>query len=124
MRISSVSQLARRGAAAYFSIAWLFSLAACDSFEAGFITANGAPHGVTRSIDDAYAARDACLAKNVSAVARQGMSVNSSAHAVALTCSAETEKLIAVSKGDENGAAAIRADSELRARALVSRSQN
>jgi hypothetical protein len=63
-------------------------LAACVSFEVGSINAGGASSETMRIIDDAYAARDACLVRNASTMARRGTSVNSTAHAVALACSA------------------------------------
>jgi len=99
----------------------LLLLAACVSFEVGSINAGGASSETMRIIDDAYAARDACLVRNASAMARRDTSVDSTAHAVALACSAETERLISVSQGVKTSALTIREDSKLRARALVLR---
>jgi len=98
-------------------------LAGCASFEAGSINADQASSETMRMIDDAYAARDACLVRNASAMARRNISVNSTAHAVALACSAETQRLISVSKSVKTSAVTIREDSELRARAMVLRAQ-
>jgi hypothetical protein len=96
-------------------------LAACVSFEVGSINAGGASSETMRIIDDAYVARDACLVRNASTMARRGTNVNSTAHAVALACSAETERLISVSQSVKTSALTIREDSKLRARALVLR---
>ena len=94
-------------------------LAACVSFEVGSINAGGASNETMRIIEDAYAARDACLVRNASAMARRDTSVSSTAQAVALACSAETERLISVSKGVKTSAVTVREDSEIRARASV-----
>src|SRR5215471_5534644 len=97
----------------------LLLLAGCASFEAGSINADQASSETMRMVDDAYAARDACLVRNASAMARRDTSVSSTARAVALACSAETERLISVSKGIKTSAVAIRQDSELRASRLL-----
>ena len=102
----------------------LLLVAGCASFEAGSINAGRASSETMRTIDEAYAARDACLVRNASTMARRNISVNSTVHAVALACSAETQRLIWVSKGVKTSAVTIREDSELRARALVLRAQS
>ena len=75
----------------------------------------------TSKIDKSYAARDACLSRNAAADDISNSDPATLAHAVALACSAETEQLVmaANSDGDAKVAAAIRADSELRARGYV-----
>jgi len=96
-------------------------LAGCTSFQVGSVNADGASSDTMRIIDDAYAARDACLVRKAFARVRRDTSVSSTAHAVALACSAETERLISVSKGVRTSAGTIREDSELRARVSVLR---
>ena len=68
-------------------------------------------------IDKSYEARDACLARNAAADGTRGENPPTLAHAVALSCSAETDKLIVASNlsGDAKVAASIRQDSEFRA---------
>jgi hypothetical protein len=72
-------------------------------------------------IDDSYKARDACLAKNAAADGTMSLDASSVAQAVALACSAETDKLIAASdtSGDAKVANQIRQDSEFRALGFV-----
>jgi hypothetical protein len=72
-------------------------------------------------IDDAYAARDACLARNAAADESRIGDAGSLARSVAQACTTETEKLVEVSNrdGDPKVAAAIRQDSEFRARGYV-----
>lgn len=76
-------------------------------------------------INDAYAARDACLARNAAADGTMGANASTVAQAVALSCSAETEKLVDVSNrdGDPKVAIAIRRDSEFRARGFVAKAR-
>jgi hypothetical protein len=78
-------------------------------------------------IDDAYKARDACLAKNTSADGTLNLDAASVANAAALACNAETDRLIEVVNrdGDPRVAARIRRDSEFRAMgfALKARAQ-
>lgn len=103
----------------------LLLLAACDSYHAGFVNAGGASFATARSIDKAYAARDACLARNAATTGPVGSSATSRARTVALACAPETQRLIAVSNpGDSNAAAAIRDDSEFRAKGFVLRAQD
>src|SRR5262245_40022192 len=102
----------------------LLLLAGCARFEVGSINASGASSEIMSNIDETYAARDACLVRKASAMARRTASVNSTVRAVALACSAETQRLISVSKGVSTSAVSIREDSELRARALVLRAQS
>ena len=75
----------------------------------------------TSKIDKSYVARDACLARNAAADDISNSDTATLAHAVALACSAETEQLVMTANrdGDAKVAAAIRADSEFRARGYV-----
>jgi hypothetical protein len=75
----------------------------------------------TSKIDKSYAARDACLARNASADDISNSDPATLARAVALACSSETEKLVMAANrdGDAKVAAAIRADSEFRAKGYV-----
>jgi len=98
----------------------LLLLAACDGYRAGFLNAGGAATGTTRGIDEAYAARDACLARNAVERGLAGATVNARARSLALTCASQTDKLIAASSGDRASvAAAIREDTEFRAKGFV-----
>jgi predicted small secreted protein len=74
-----------------------------------------------QKIDKSYAARDACLARNAAADDISNSDPATLAHAVALACSAETEQLVMAAnrEGDAKVAAAIRADSEFRAKGYV-----
>ena len=73
------------------------------------------------SIDKSYEARDACLARNAAADGVGTEDPTTLAHAAALACSAETDKLIAASdlSGDNKVANQIRQDSEFRALGFV-----
>jgi len=73
----------------------------------------------TATIDKSYKARDACLARN--AAADDNSAPDSLAHAIALACLPETEQLVLAAnrEGDAKVAAAIRQDSEFRARGYV-----
>jgi hypothetical protein len=75
----------------------------------------------TSKIDKSYVARDACLARNAAADDISNSDPATLAHAVALACSAETEQLVTAANrdGDAKVAAAIRADSEFRAKGYV-----
>jgi hypothetical protein len=72
-------------------------------------------------IDKSYAARDACLARNAAADGTGSADPETLAHAVAMACTAETDKLIAASdfSGDSKVANAIRRDTEFRAMKYV-----
>ena len=73
------------------------------------------------NIDRSYEARDACLARNAAADGVGTEDPTMLAHAVALACSSETDKLIAASdlSGDAKVANRIRQDSEFRALGFV-----
>jgi hypothetical protein len=75
----------------------------------------------TANIEKAYEVRDACLVRNVAADDTGNSDPAAIAHAVAMACSPETEKLLAATNrdGDSKVAAAIRQDSEFRARGYV-----
>ena len=76
-------------------------------------------------IDKSYTARDACLARNAAADDMSKSDAATVAHAVALACTAETEKLVEVSNrdGDPRVASAIRRDTEFRAMGYVLRAR-
>lgn len=76
-------------------------------------------------INDAYAARDACLSKNATADGTMSADPTTVASAVALACSSETDKLIAVTNidGDPRVAERIRRDSEFRAMGMILKSR-
>lgn len=85
---------------------------ACDGFHAGHVSAGGAPAAMARGIDQAYAQRDACLARNAT----------ERAQALAFACARETDRLIFASgHGDAAIASAIRDDTEFRALGVVLR---
>ena len=75
----------------------------------------------TAHIEKAYKVRDACLVRNVAADDNGNADPAAIAHDVALACSPETEQLLATANrdGDAKVAAAIRQDSEFRARGYV-----
>lgn len=100
----------------------LLLVTACGGFHAGYVSAGGAPAATARSIDTAYAERDAGLARNATERALAGASAHARAQALALACAAETERLITASRrGDASVASAIRDDSEFRALGFVLR---
>ena len=75
----------------------------------------------TANIDKSYKARDACLARHAFAGQVGDSDHNTLARALALACSPETEQLVATANrdGDAKVAAAIRKDSEFRAKGYV-----
>ena len=91
-------------------------LSAC---EGSFVTVSDL--GRKTKIDKTYVARDACLARNAAADVTTEADASTIAHAVALACASETEKLIDASNrdGDAKVAEAIRENSEFRARGYV-----
>jgi hypothetical protein len=100
----------------------LLMLTACDGVHAGYVSAGGAPAATARGIDQAYAERDACLARNATERALAGASSHARAQALALACAAQTDRLItASSRGDAAVASAIRDDTEFRALGVVLR---
>lgn len=102
----------------------LVLVAACDSYRAGFVSAGGAPALTRRGIDEAYAARDACLARNAAERAFAAASARARAQALALACAEQTDRLItATSRGDAAIANAIRDDTEFRALGVVIRAR-
>jgi hypothetical protein len=106
-------------------VAVLLLVAACDGFHAGFVSAGGAPAVTRRGIDQAYAARDACLARNATERAVAGASVRVRAQTLALACAEHTDRLIiASSRGDAAIASAIRDDTEFRALGFVLRASD
>ena len=76
-------------------------------------------------INDSYTERDACLSRSATADGTMSADAATVARAVAMACSAETDKLIAVSNrdGDPRVAMKIREDSEFRAMGYVLRAR-
>ena len=91
-------------------------LAAC---EGSFVRAGDLGRRV--NIDRSYEARDACLARNAAADGTATTDPATLAHAVAMACSDETDRLITASdlSRDAKVAASIRQDSEFRAMKYV-----
>lgn len=81
--------------------------------------------GREANIDRLSEARDKCLSRNASADITTDSDTAMIARAVALACSAETEKLVAAVNrdGDRKVAAAIRQNSEFRATGYVLRAR-
>ena len=100
----------------YVVIFAMLLLAAC---EGSFVRAGDL--GRKANIEKSYEARDACLARNAAADGVGTEDPAMLAHAVALSCSTETDKLIAASdlSGDTKVANQIRKDSEFRALGFV-----
>lgn len=73
------------------------------------------------NVDRSYQARDACLAKNAAADGTSTADPATLAHAVAMVCAPETDKLIEAANrdGDAKIATSIRQDSEFRAMRYV-----
>jgi hypothetical protein len=92
-------------------------LAAC---EGSFIQVSDSWRKV--KIDKSYQARDNCLARNATADGAGSEDAATLAHAIALACASETERLVEASTsngGDAKVALAIRQDSEFRAMGFV-----
>jgi len=100
----------------YVLVLVVLLLAAC---EGSFVRSGDLGRKV--NIDKSYEARDACLARNAAADGTGSEDPTTLAHAVALACSPETDKLIAASdgSGDTKVANQIRKDSEFRALGFV-----
>ena len=100
----------------------LLLMTGCGGFHAGYVSAGGAPTATARGIDQAYAERDACLARNATERAFAGASIPARAQALALACAVQTDRLItASSHGDAAVASAIRDDTGFRALGYVLR---
>jgi hypothetical protein len=76
-------------------------------------------------INEAYKARDACLARSAATEAPGAIDPSAAAHAVAAACASETEKLVQISNrdGDSKVATNIRDNSEYRAMGYVMRTR-
>jgi hypothetical protein len=100
----------------YVLVLVVLLLAAC---EGSFVRSGDLGRKV--NIEKSYEARDACLARNAAADGVGSEDPTTLAHAAALACSAETDKLIAASdlSGDTKVANQIRQDSEFRALGFV-----
>ena len=96
------------------------AIAAC---EGSFFSVGDRWH--TPRIDDAYAARDVCLARAAAAEAPGAIDAAAVARAVAQACEPQTEKLVQMSNrdGDSKVAANIRDNSQFRAMGYVMRSR-
>ena len=72
-------------------------------------------------IRESYLAREKCLARNAAADGTSTFDATTLAHALAMACTAETEKLVAASNfdGDASVVTNIRQDSEFRAMKYV-----
>jgi hypothetical protein len=97
-------------------LVFLLLLGAC---EGGFVRAGDLGRKV--KTEKAYEARDTCLARNAAADGTGAADPNTLAHAVAMACATETQKLIEASNidGDAKIASNIRQDSEFRALGYV-----
>ena len=93
----------------------------CSPRRAREASCGPANRGRKVNIDRSYEARDACLARNAAADGTSREDPATLAHAAALSCSAETDKLIVASNlsSDAKVAASIRQDSEFRAMKYV-----
>jgi hypothetical protein len=100
-------------------IALVFQLLLLGACEGGFVMAGNV--GRKATIERAYQARDACLARNAAADGTSTTDATTLALAVAMACGPETEKLVQASDsgGDTKVAAALRRDSEFRALGFV-----
>jgi hypothetical protein len=100
----------------YVLVLVVLLLAAC---EGSFVRSGDLGRKV--SIEKSYEARDACLSRNAAADGTSAADPETLAHAAAMACAAETDKLIAASdlSGDAKIAARIRQDSEFRALGFV-----
>jgi len=96
-------------------------LSAC---EGSFISVGDRWH--TPRIKEAYEARDACFARVATIECAQFDDATAAARVVAQDCSAETEKLVAISNrdGDAKVATNIREDSAFRAMRYVIRARD
>lgn len=98
----------------------LLALAGCGAY----------PHysdpRLATKINDQYALRDACLAKNAEANLNSSSSASEIARTISLSCQAETDSLIAVSNpyNDPRISAAIERDTQFRATGYVLRARN
>ena len=100
----------------YVLVLVVLLLAAC---EGSFVRSGDLGRKV--NIDKSYEARDACLSRNAAADGVGSEDPATLATAVALACSAETDKLISASdiSGNTKVANQIRKDSEFRALGFV-----
>jgi hypothetical protein len=104
--------------------ATLLLVTACDGLRVGSLNAGGASAGTARGINEALAARDACLARNATVRALAGATLNARAQSLALACASHTDKLTVASGGALAGVAnAIRDDTEFRARGFALKAQ-
>jgi hypothetical protein len=95
-------------------------LGAC---EGSFISVGDRWH--TPRIEEAYTARDACLARNAVTENQTTADPTAAARVVAQACAGEIEKLVEISNrdGDSKVAANIRQNSQFRAMAYVMRAR-
>src|SRR5205085_528917 len=95
-----------------YALCALLLLAGC---EGSFVRSGDLGRKV--NIERTYEARDACLSRNAATDGLRDTDAATLAHAIALACQSETDKLISASdqNGDAKVAASIRTDSEFRA---------
>ncbi len=102
----------------------LLTLAACSGQSYSVNSEYEYPRQVAQT-GKLYAARDACLKRNVQPFVNSLADPQTVARAVAATCEVETAKLIAISNpsGAADVAEAIRKDSEFRATGMLLRAR-
>ena len=95
-------------------------LGAC---EGSFISVGDRWH--SPQIEQAYVARDACLARNAATEAPVNIAADAAARSVAQACTSQTEKLVAIANrdGDSKVATNIRQNSQFRAMGYVLRAR-
>ena len=100
-------------------IVLVFLLLLLGACEGGFVRAGDLGRKV--KMEKAYEARDTCLARNAAADGTGSTDPTMLAHAVAMACATETEKLVDACNvdGDAKIALNIRQDSEFRALGYV-----
>lgn len=100
-------------------IVLVFLLLLLGACEGGFVRAGDLGRKV--KYEKAYEARNTCLARNAAADGTSSTDPNTLAHAVAMACATETEKLVEASNagGDVAIALNIRQDSQFRALGYV-----
>jgi hypothetical protein len=98
----------------------LLSLAGCGAYP------NYSDPRLATKINDQYALRDACLAKNAASSLSSSSSASEIARTITLTCQPETDMLIALSNpnNDPRISAAIERDTQFRATGFVLRARN
>ena len=101
-------------------VPFILLLGAC---EGSFVSVGDRWH--TPQIEQAYVARDVCLARNAATEAPVNIDAAVAARSVAQACSSQTEKLVAIANrdGDSKVATNIRQNSQFRAMGYVLRAR-